>query len=76
MAKESVVISKIKFTLFNSFGSVIERFSFECRKTKTKTMIGFGWVGGASFLNQSQNERSKAKPILDYFRYSMENRSY
>ena len=40
------------------------RFSFECRKskTKTKTIIGFGfasdWLSrwaGARFLNQSQN---------------------
>ena len=57
----------------------IERFSFKCRKTKTKTktktetMIGFGLASDLlsrwrEFLKPI-TERSKAKPISDYFRY-------
>ena len=61
----------------------IERFSFECRKTKTKpkTVIGFGFTLASDWLSRWREffkpitERSKAKPISGYFRYSIENRS-
>ena len=57
--------------------TIIERFSFECRKTKTKTMIGFGlasdWLSRWRKFFKPITERSKAKPVSDYFRYSIEN---
>ena len=59
----------------------IERFSFECRKTKTKTksMIGFGlasdWLSRWREFFKPITERSKSKSNSDYFRYSIENRS-
>ena len=45
--------------------SLIDRFSFECRKTKTKTMIGFGlasdWLSRWREFFKPITERSKAK---------------
>ena len=48
-------------------------------KTKPNTMIGFGlasdWPSRWREIFKPITERSKAKPISDYFRYSIENRS-
>ena len=63
----------------NIAASAIERFSFECRNTKT--MIGFGlasdWLSRwrKFFKPITEHTCSKAKPISDYFLYSIENRS-